>query len=114
MNWRASSCKRWGDKISAPRWSCSAFSSPGGTLFRRLVHVPVAAGDQPHTAPDLLVGLIWQIRQGDAKRPVGGFESTAIQQDDPVGLGQAECEIERVDVLLQVLDGIVADILSRP
>ena len=48
------------------------------------------------------------------KRPVWRFEAAAVQQHDAVVLGQAESKIERMDVLLQVLDGIFADVLPRP
>ena len=38
-------------------------------------------------------------------------KAAAVQQHDPVVLGQAEGQIERMDILLQVLDSFLADVL---
>ena len=78
------------------------------------MHVPVAARDQPYAPPDLLVGLIRQVRQRHAKRPIRGFEAAAVQKYDPICLGQAEREIERMNIFLQVIDRFVTDILACP
>src|SRR6266852_7360247 len=78
------------------------------------MHVSVAAGDQPYATPDLLVSLVRQICQGYAKRPVRCFEAAAVQENDSISLGEAEGEIERMDVLLQVFHRFIADILPRP
>ena len=75
---------------------------------------PIAARDGSNPASDVVVDLVGQICQRHAQRPVRRFEAAAVQQHDPVVLGQAEGEIERMDVLLKVLDGILADVLLRP
>ena len=82
--------------------------------FGRLVRIPVAACNRPHAATDVLVGLVGQVRQRHAHRPVGRFEAAAVEQHDAVRLGQAEGEIERVDVLLQMLHRFIANVLAGP
>jgi hypothetical protein len=67
-----------------------------------------------HTAPDIVVNIVGQVRQGDPQRPVRRLKASAVQQDDAVGFGQPEGEIERMNVLLQIIDRIVADVLARP
>ena len=42
------------------------------------------------------------------------LEPAAVQQHDAVVLGQPEGQIERMDVLLQIFDRVVADVLARP
>src|SRR5215510_16464487 len=80
----------------------------------RLVCVAVTACNRPNPASDVFVCFVGQIRQGDAQRPVGGLEAAAIEQHDSVILGQSECEIERVYMLLQIFYRFVADVLARP
>src|ERR1700743_1715580 len=82
--------------------------------FRCLVHVSVATGDQAYASSDILVRFVGQIREGHAKRPIGCFETAAVQENDSVCLGKAEGEIERMDGLLQGFNRFVADILPRP
>src|SRR5205814_4155874 len=67
----------------------------------------------PRTTPFPYTTL-FRSGQRNAKRPVGRLEATAVQQHDSVVLGQTEGEIERVDVLLEVFDRVLADVLSRP
>ena len=74
----------------------------------RFVGVPVNLANGSNAASDVLVCFVRQIRQGHAQRPVGGLEATTVEQHDPVILGQSECEIERVNMLLQVVDRFVA------
>ena len=81
---------------------------------RCFVGIPVAARDRPNAAPDVVVGFVGQVCERHAQRPVGSIESAAVQQHDSVVLGQSEGEVERVDVLLQVLDRLLADVLARP
>src|ERR1700753_4237276 len=78
------------------------------------MHVSVATGGQPYAPPDLLVGFVGEVCERHPKRPVRRFEAAAIQENDSVSLGEAEGEVERMDVLLQVIDRTVADILPRP
>src|SRR6266513_1541821 len=78
------------------------------------MHVPVATGNQPYATPDLLVSFVGQVCQGHAKRPVRCFEAAAVQKNNSISLGEAEGEIERMDVLLQIFHRFVADILPRP
>ena len=44
----------------------------------------------------------------------GASKPSAVEEHDPVVLGQAERQIERMDILLQVLDGFLSDVLARP
>src|SRR6185437_16109607 len=82
--------------------------------IRRFIGVPIAAGDRSNAAPDVVVNVVRQVCQGHAERPLGGVEAASVQQYDAMGFGQLESEIERVDVLLEVFDGGIADVLARP
>src|SRR5262245_17416499 len=75
---------------------------PGGE-----VGVPVAARDRADAPPDVVVDVVGKIGEGHAQRPVRGLEAAAVQQHDAVVLGQAEGQVEGVDVALQVLHRVL-------
>src|SRR5579859_2819808 len=76
--------------------------------------MPVTARNGSDSASDFLVHLVGKVGQRDAQRPVGRIEAAAVQQHDPVVLGQAEGEIKRMNVLLQVFDGFFSYVFARP
>src|SRR5215469_6804125 len=82
------------------------------SALRSLESMPVASCDRANSAANFLVSLITQIGQGDSHRPFGGFEAAAVQQNDSVILGQAKCKIERVHILLEILNGVLAYVLA--
>src|SRR6058998_1289416 len=79
-----------------------------------LVRVSIAPRDRADAASDVVVHVVGEIRERDSQRPVGRVEATAVEQDDAVLLGEAEREVERMDILLQVLDRLFANVLARP
>src|SRR5438094_13403 len=83
-------------------------------LLLGLVRVPIAARDRADAASDVVVHIVAQVGERDPQGPVGRVEATAVQQHYAVLLGQPEREIERMDVLLQVLDRLLAEVLFRP
>src|SRR5437667_8344448 len=80
--------------------------------LRSLEGIPVAARDRSNAASYVLVHFVWQIGQGHAQRPVWRLEAAAVQQHNPMILGQTEGEVERVDILLKIFDGVLPDILA--
>src|SRR5918993_918479 len=55
----------------------------------------------------------WPTRR-PAKRALRRLEATSVQEDDPMVLSEPERQVERVDVLLQVLHCLVADVFAGP
>src|SRR3954469_5953983 len=82
--------------------------------LRCLVCVSIAASDRSNAPANVLVSFVREISERHAHRPVRRFKSATVQQHDPVCLGQPEGEIERVDILFQVLDSLIADVLPGP
>jgi hypothetical protein len=67
-------------------------------LLGGLEGVAVAARHRPDAAADVVVDVIGQVGQRDAQRPVGRLEAAAVQQHDPVGRGQTEGQVQRVEL----------------
>src|SRR6516225_9622830 len=82
-------------------------------VLRSLEGVPVTARDRANPAPYFFIHFVVQIREGHPKGPIRRVEAAAIQKHDPVILGQAKREVERMHVLLEVLDGVFANVLAR-
>ena len=82
--------------------------------MRCLERIPVDARNGAHGPPYVLVGLIRQVGQGHAQRPLRSIEASAIEQHDAVGLRQPKRQVEGVDVLLQIFDRVVPDVFARP
>src|SRR6476646_7928998 len=82
------------------------------TVLCSIKCIPIAARDGSNPAPDFFLYLVRQVGQRDTQRPVWRLKAAAVQQHDPVVLSQAESEIERMDVLLQVLNRFCAYVLA--
>src|SRR3954463_10268612 len=97
------------DQQPAP-WLASA---PHGAPAYPLLNNPGILNPSP--SPGIrIIGFVGQVRQGHPHRPLRRLEAPTVQQHDAVILGQPECEVERVNGLLQVLNGLVADVLAGP
>src|SRR4051795_13558268 len=74
--------------------------------------------DNPSRSSERRVRCLHRLRRtGSPGTPASTTEaprSPPIQQHDAVILGQSEGEVERVNGLLQVLNGLVADVLACP
>src|SRR5689334_19544504 len=80
----------------------------------RLVGVPIATRDGPHASSDIVVDIVGEVCQRYAQRPFGRIKAATIEQHDAMRLGQTEREVERMNVLFQIVDGLVANVLPRP
>src|SRR5262245_22397024 len=98
------------------RWPmrCAKISLRLGSLLRSFVRVAIAPRDRTDAAADVVVDVVREVGERDAQGPVRRIEAAAVQQHDAVLLGQAEREIQRMDVLLEVLDRFVAEVLAGP
>src|SRR5215216_1173455 len=80
--------------------ACWLTSRPIARGLVSLEGLAVTPRNRPHAAPDVLVGLVGQVRQGHPQRPLRRLEAAAVQEDDAVVLRQPERQIQRMDVLL--------------
>src|SRR6185312_718269 len=80
----------------------------------RLVVLAIAARDGADRAADVVVDMVLEVGERDARRPVRRTEAAAVQQHDAVLLGEAENDVERMHVLLHPRDNVLAEVLARP
>src|SRR5207245_5235917 len=81
-------------------------------VLRSLEGIPVAARNRANPAPYFFIDLVVQIREGHAQGPVWRVEAAAIQKHDSVIVGQTKRQVERMHVLLEVLDGFLPNPLT--
>src|SRR2546429_55705 len=97
------------DELS-PRRFLRLFGFP--VVLRSLEGIPVAARNRANPAPYFFIDLVVQIREGHAQGPVWRVEAAAIQKHDSVIVGQTKRQVERMHVLLEVLDGFLPNPLT--
>src|SRR4051794_32407118 len=77
-----------------------------------LITLAVASRDRARRPADIVVGVILEVRERDADRPVRSGKAAAIEQDDSVFFGQPEYDVQRMHVFLHPRDDVLSYVLT--